>query len=272
MDRALDSGSKDWGFESLRACKRTGSIESFGFHFLFDKMADHVEEQVEEIVEESSSSFDVKGFLQNNRNLLIIGIVAVVVAVLGFVYYRNAQNEKEQEAALALSRISSYVEAHDYAKALNGDPTRKIRGNDVIGLLAIVDQYGSTNAGKTAALEAATAELSLGKTDDAEKHFELASGSESAIVRANALAGSASCLEQKSNFAEAAKLYEKAIDASDKIANKDRYEYYAALCYEKAGNKEMAIKWFKNLILEFEYSEFASDARSGLTRLGTVLD
>jgi predicted negative regulator of RcsB-dependent stress response len=237
-----------------------------------DKMVDQVAEQVQQNLESSKASFDLKEFFQGNRNAVIIAVVAVIVLILGFVYYRNVQKTKEQEASLALSRISAYVDAHDYEKALNGDPTKKMRGNDIMGLLAIVDQYGSTNAGKTAALEAGVAELALDKADAAEKHFDLASGSDAQVVKAGAIGGLAACLERKSNFAEAAKTYEKAIAASEKINNKDRFEYYAALCYEKANDKENAIKWYKALIMEFEYSEFASDARSGLTRLGTVVD
>ncbi len=235
-------------------------------------MVDNVEEVVQQSVEKSSSSFDLMSFLKNNRNMVFAGVGALVIIVLGVVFYRNVQKGKEQEAALALSRISPYVEASDYMKALNGDPARKVRGNDVMGLLAIIDQYGSTNAGKTAALEAGIAEVALNKFDEAEKHFDQASGSESSVVRANAIAGMAACLEHKSNLAEAAKTYEKAAAAADKINNKDKYQYYAGLCYEKAGDKESAIKMFKTVILEFEFSEFSSEAKAGLTRLGTAID
>ncbi len=235
-------------------------------------MVDQVSEQVQENVEQAKPSFDLGNFVQTNRNALIIAVVAIVVAVLGVSYYRSVQSAKELEASLALSRISPYVEANDYEKALNGDPSKKMRGSDIIGLLAIIDQYGSTGAGKTAALEAGIAEMALNKFDAAEQHFEAASGSESDVVRASAIAGTAACLEHKSQYADAAKTYEKAIAISDKISGKDKYSYYAALCFEKANDKESAIKWYKNLILEFEYSEFSSEARAGLTRLGTVVD
>ncbi len=215
---------------------------------------------------------DWKEMFQGNRNAIIIAAVVILLAVVGITYYRSAKKEKEQEAALALSRITAYVDANDIEKALNGDPSKKVRGFDVIGLVAIVDQYASTGAGKTAALEAANLKMIQQKYDEAEKFFDIAAGSESAFIRANATAGLAACLEKKNNFAEAAKTYEKAATMSEAINSKDKFQYYAAISFEKAGDKESAIRLFKNVILEFEYSEYASEARAGLSRLGTVLD
>ncbi|MFM8178446.1 MAG: tetratricopeptide repeat protein [Candidatus Kapaibacterium sp.] len=207
-----------------------------------------------------------------NTNAVIIAVVLVLLTIAGVTYYRSAKAEKEAEASLALSRIMPYVEAGDMQKALQGDPVKKVRGNDVMGLKEIVETYGSTEAGKTAALHAALASLALKNPSEAENYFDIASGSSSAYVVANAQAGTASVKEMNQDFAGAASLYEKAIAASEKSGNKDKYEYYAALCFEKAGDKENARKMYENLLAEFEFSEFAGEAKAGLTRLGIVVD
>lgn len=207
-----------------------------------------------------------------NRNAIIGAIVVVLLAIVGVTYYRSVKTEKEAEASLALSRIMPYVEAGDMQKALQGDPVKKVRGNDISGLISIVDQYESTGAGKTAALHAAIASVALKNYSDAERFFDIASGSESQYVSASAQAGMAAVKEAQGQYADAATLYEKATSLSEKNGNKDKYEYYAGLCYEKAGNKESAKNMYENLLAEFEFSEFAGEAKAGLTRLGIVVD
>jgi hypothetical protein len=46
----------------------------------------------------------------------------------------------------------------------------------------------------------------------------------------------------------------------------------AALCYEKAGKADDAIRLYRSLLAEFEFSEYAADAKAGLARLGTVIE
>jgi len=219
-----------------------------------------------------SNTLSLKDRITGNRNAVIGSVIAVILIVTGVWYYRSVQAEKSAEASLALSRIMPYVEAGDIQKALQGDPTKKVRGNDIIGLIAIVDQYESTEAGKTAALHAANAQLSTKNFSEAERLFDIATGSSSPFVKASAQAGMASTKEAQNQFSDAASLYEKAVAMSEESGNKDKYQYYAALCYEKAGNKESAKTMYENLLAEFEFSEFAGEAKAGLTRIGMVVD
>lgn len=229
--------------------------------------------QTEEAVGNSEvSSAGTSGRVIGSRNATGIAIVVLLVALIGVWLYRSSSFGDSPEASLALSRIMPYVEAGDMQKALNGDPSKKIRGEEVIGLAAIVEQYSSSNAGKTAALHAAIASLSLKKKDEALKFFEIAEGSSSLFVVASAQAGLATVKESDGDFAGAAELYEKAVASSEKSGNKDKFEYYAGLCYEKAGDKAKAQKMYESLLAEFEFSEFSGEAKAGLTRLGIVVE
>lgn len=228
-------------------------------------------------IEESSGSSEasggaLKGRVSGNRNATLIAVAVALIAIVGFWLYRSSDFGDSPEASLALSRIMPYVEAGDMQKALNGDPTKKVRGEDVLGLAAIVDQYSSSHAGKTAALHAAIASLSLKKTDDAKRYFEIAEGSSSSYVAAGAQAGLASVKESEGDYVGAAELYEKAVVSSENSGAKDKYEYYAGMCYEKSGDKVKAQKMYENLLAEFEFSEFAGEAKAGLTRLGIVVE
>lgn len=91
-------------------------------------------------------------------------------------------------------------------------------------------------------------------------------------MRIGAQAGLAACYEQRSKFEEAAELYERLLSDAERAGMKDKFMLQAALCYEKAGKAEQAIRLYKALLAEFEFSEYAPDAKAGLVRLGTVVE
>lgn len=215
---------------------------------------------------------DAKNWVEKNL-MLIVGVIAgVAVLIGGYAWYSKSSAENEELASLALSRVKSYYEAGDYQKALNGDPAKTVRGEQIVGLQAIVSEYGGTNAGKVASLYAGNSLLALNKASDAESYFDKASNSPSEIVSVGGKAGVAACKEQSGDYQSAASLYESMIAQSEKIGSKDRTLLMAGLNYEKAGNKEKAEKMYRDLIAEFENSELAGEAKSGLVRIGTVLD
>jgi tetratricopeptide (TPR) repeat protein len=180
---------------------------------------------------------------------------------------------KNEEAMTALSRISSYYDSGDTKKALEGDPTRNIRGGQVIGLKAIVEEYGGTDAGKIAGLQAGSVLLEEGKFPEAVEYFELAVKSADPYVSSGGKAGLAACKESEKQYEEAAALYLEA--SGDKNSSLyEKYIFFAAINYEKmslnggaSGSKEKAIEIYKNIVLKNSGSEFINEAKMGLTRL-----
>ncbi|RMF33271.1 MAG: tetratricopeptide repeat protein [Chlorobiota bacterium] len=199
-------------------------------------------------------------------------LLALALAVAGYLLWRSAQQDREQEASVALSRVLPYIEAEQYDQALDGDPKKTVRGEPVQGLRTIADTYGGTTAGKTAAFYAGQIFLSRKQYDDAERYFEQASSSDAVLVRIGAQAGLAACYEHRSKFEEAARLYEQVLSDAERAGVKDKFMLEAALCYEKAGKADHAIRLLKALLAEFEFSEYAPDAKAGLVRLGTVVE
>lgn len=215
---------------------------------------------------------DAKNWVEKNLMLIVAVIAGVAVLIGGYAWYSKYSAENEELASLALSRVKSYYEAGDYQKALNGDPSKTVRGEQVIGLQAIVDEYGGTNASKVASLYAGNALLALNKASEAESYFDKASGSSSEIVAVGGKSGVAACKEQAGDYQSAAGIYEGMISQAEKTGSKDRTLLMAGLSYEKAGNKEKAEKMYRDLLAEFENSELVGEAKSGLVRIGTVLD
>jgi tetratricopeptide (TPR) repeat protein len=216
-------------------------------------------------------------WIDNNRTkVMIISISIVAVTVLFFVIKsaiekNNAENIKN--ASAALNRIIPYYAASDFQKSLSGDTSKFVRGQPVIGLINIVNEYGGTQQGKIAALYAGNCFLPLGKANEAIKYFEKALKSDGKIIQVGANAGLGAAYEMLLDFKSAVKYYEQASELSENDEIKYRYVYYTALCYEKAGNKEMAEKKYREVIDEPKYlSEFNKFARIGLTRLGTIIE
>jgi tetratricopeptide (TPR) repeat protein len=209
--------------------------------------------------------------LRHRRLLLGIG-VGVLVLVGGLFYWHLAQQKRAEEAALWLSRVYTYYDNGDYERALFGDTTKTIRGEPVRGLLAIVEDYAGTPSGKVAAFYAGSAYLLLGQIAKAEPYFKLAATSEAPLIQVGAYAGLAACREEEGKLAEAAQLYERAALVGTPIGMAERYRFFAAYCYELAGNAQKAAQLYRQILTENEFSDFANEAKAGLARLGIVVE
>ncbi|MBK9249496.1 MAG: hypothetical protein IPM69_15620 [Ignavibacteria bacterium] len=209
--------------------------------------------------------------LKNKFKIGLMAVGVVIIAIVAIVYYNKSKNEKEQEASAALSRIRTVFESGDYAKAMSGDATKMIRETQLVGLKNIVDQFGNTENGKVAALYAGNSLVALKKHSEATEYFEKAQGSSSIEVVVGAMVGLGVCKETEKDYAGAADLYERASMQTTQTALKDKFRLYAALSFEKAGNKEKAEKLYRE-ILHGETMEYIGESKSGLTRLGMIVE
>ncbi|MGA1249431.1 MAG: hypothetical protein ACO3YM_02955 [Candidatus Kapaibacteriota bacterium] len=205
--------------------------------------------------------------------MLGYALVGILAIGFGYYFYSGMQETTNEEAMTALSRISSYYESGQFQKALDGDPSRTIRGGKVIGLKAIVSEYGGTPAGAFAALYAGSSLVNIGKYSEALPYLETASASDDATVSTGGKAGMAACNEELKNYEEAASLYIEAAGTKDSPLY-ERYTLFAALNYEKASAngsgeaKEKAITLLKGLTMKNSGSDYTNEAKMGLARLG----
>ncbi|MGB9771835.1 MAG: tetratricopeptide repeat protein [Candidatus Kapaibacteriota bacterium] len=214
-------------------------------------------------------------FIEQNQKAINIGaIVVIALVVIVFVvryFVSKSEAEKEQKASVAISRILPYVENAQYELALSGDKTRKVRGEDVIGLVDIVKKYKGVPQSYVAAVYAGNCYLQLEKYRDAIEYFKIALDAKSGIVLEGASAGLGVCYENLGNYSEAAKYYEMASNYALPISVKDRYLYFQALCLEKMGKKKDAEKLYRTIIGDNQ-SEFVGPSKSALIRLGTIIE
>lgn len=229
-----------------------------------------------QIDQEDNKVVRFQRFIENNRKLVMwvsFGIVAVTVL---FFIIRSWSEKKSEEnvkmASVALNRILEYYNKSDYMKSLYGDSTKMIRGQRVIGLIEIVEEYDGTEQADIAKLYAGNCYLGMQKSGEAISYFDKALGSESVMVQMGANAGMGAANEMSGNFKAAIDNYDKAAGLSEIEDVKFRYIYFSGLCSEKIGDKKTAEGKFRQIVLESMYSEFANYAKIGLTRLGTIIE
>jgi tetratricopeptide (TPR) repeat protein len=219
-----------------------------------------------------SGSTSIAERLQQNWKIVAGVSLAIVVALGGYFWYSAMQDAKNEEANIALSRIRPVFDAANFEAALTGKGVPPMGAEPVKGLQEVADEYAGTPAGEVAALLAGNALLNLGKGAEAQGMFERATGSDAPAVQVGALKGLAACMELAGSTAEAAAQYEKAATVGEKSGLEEACWLNAALCYEKASNKEKAGEIYRIIVKRYETSEVASAARGGLARLGMAID
>jgi tetratricopeptide (TPR) repeat protein len=193
------------------------------------------------------------------KNIIGYSVFALVVAIVAIIFYTNNRHNKNVEAATKLGNVMAIYDAasndpRQYQIAIDGQ-----RERGIMGLKEIVDTYGGTESGEHARLYLADAYLNLGHFDEAYKQYDNFSGGNK-LLKASALAGAASCLEQKGDFKSAASSFEKAAGlVSDKSSTPD-YLSSAARCYGLGGDKEKAVTLYKKLKQDYPQSPAARDA------------
>jgi tetratricopeptide (TPR) repeat protein len=198
-------------------------------------------------------------FYYENKRYVSYGVTALIVLVAGAVIFYNTRTGNNEKAAAALGKIISIYDAgaadpNQYKNAIAGVPERNI-----MGLKAVVDNFGGSDAGEMARLYLANAYLYTGQYDDAIKQFDSFSGG-SSMLKASAYAGLAAAYEGKKEYGKAAPEYERAAETVKGASEAPEYMNGAGRCYGFAGEKEKALTLFKRLKKEYPTSSFARDA------------
>jgi tetratricopeptide (TPR) repeat protein len=199
------------------------------------------------------SYFEVQSwYMMNKRKISTIMTILVVGVVAGILVMNNMRSNNEK-ASGELGNILRYYDQGNYQAAINGVAQENIRG-----LLAIVNDYGSTHAGSIARFMLANSYYAMGDFENALKQYE-ETDLDDEIMQASAYAGSAACFESKSNFQAAAGLYEKAALLKRDNPLTPEYLHAAAVNYSNAEMKQKAIELLKRLKKEYPTSSIARD-------------
>ncbi|MEO7990201.1 MAG: tetratricopeptide repeat protein [Chryseolinea sp.] len=226
-------------------------------------MAKKKEEHKHELLENSEALKErlviAESWMEQNPKTVIgaaLVILLVVGGYFGFTYYKNNQNVQAQKD---MFQAVYYFEADSLNLALNGD------GNN-LGFLAIIEDYGITDAGNLASFYAGASYLKQGKYELARLYLEDFSSNDLLVqARAYSLVGDAYMEEQK--FEDAAKFYNKAANYKPNKFFSPTYLMKEALAYEKLNQNDKAKEAYDKVISQYWESPEYNNARKFKARL-----
>ena len=169
---------------------------------------------------------------KNQKNIMyaLIAVVVVVAAAWGWNYLKESNNAKAENEIYTAQFL---FEEGDYEQAL-------------AGFEAVIDEFGSTNAGNLAKAYAGLCQKNLGNVQEAISLLKSYSGSDNIIAPA-ILSALGDCYVESDNNSEAAKTFEKAAKAADNAEFTPLFLKKAGLAYEAAGDNASALKVYQNI-------------------------
>lgn len=189
---------------------------------------------------------------------IVIAIVLLVAGYFGFQYYKDNQ---EAEAQREMFQAVYYFESDSLELALNGD------GNN-LGFLAIIDDYGITEAANLANYYAGAAFLNQGKFEVARLYLEDFKSND-LLVQARAYSLIGDTYMEENNFEDAARYYDKAANYKPNKYFTPVYLMKAALAFEKNNQEEKAIDAYDKIINEYYDTPEVQEARKFKAKLET---
>ena len=208
-------------------------------------MAKEVKDEPIVDVEQAFSKTEL--FIENNKKSLIIIASAIVILVGGYFAYKYWYVAGEETKAQAeMFKAEQFFEKDSLDKAINGDNV------NAIGFAEIADSYGMTPSGNLAEYYLGICYLKKGQYEDAIKHLESFNGKDQMVGPiATGAIGDANMELGKTD--EAITYYLKAAEQSANQFTTPIFLKKAALANEDKGNYADAVKLYERI--KNEYSE-----------------
>lgn len=207
----------------------------------------------------------IETFFEENQNIILGILGAVIIAVAGFVIYqRFIIAPKAEEASRLVFKAQQWFEADSFRLALDGD------GN-YYGFYDIREDFRATPTGKMARYYIGVSNLKLGNYDEAIKYLSKFKTSDP-NVQAVAYGGIGDAHAQLGEMEQAVKFYVKAAEKSNLNAVAPIYYMRAGKAYELLDNLESARKMYAAIVDKYETSNSFTAAQKELARVEAELN
>lgn len=213
-------------------------------------MAKETNKQNEVNVEEAISK--TESFIQKNQKNILIGVAALILIVVGAIWYGNHTAAVEEEAAQTMFRAEQLFNAGEYERALNGDSL------GTVGFKTVASDYSSTKVGNLAKAYAGLSLAQMKKYAEAVEYLDDFSGDD-AIIAPAVLGALGNCYAQLGQEEKAASTLMKAADKADNNSLSPVYLLQAGQIYEKLGKNSDAVKAYKQIKEKYVQSMQAYD-------------
>ena len=220
-------------------------------------MTKKVQNQEEVVVAEAVSK--TEKFFEENGKKVVIALVVLLLLVAGGYAYKYLVMDKNEVAAAELivaAQENFAGETPNYDLALNGDEAGA-------GFLAVAEQYGATKAGNLAKHYAGICYLHLGDLEKAAEYlakYKAVRGLAAEVVNAQNLGLQGDVAVELGDYVKAAKLFAKAVKASENNFTAPLYLYKQGLALAAAGKAEEAKACYKAITEQYPNSVEARDA------------
>jgi tetratricopeptide (TPR) repeat protein len=203
----------------------------------------------------------VQAFYDKYKKAISISVTTVAVVVIAIVVFMKNRADNNERAVVQLAAVHQLYDTGQFQMAIDGVPER-----NVVGLKAIVDNFGGTPAGDLARFYLADAYFQLGKYPEALEHFEDCSPSDD-LLSASRLAGIAACHEALGNHQEAGNYFERAAAKDQTEGSVAEHLHNAALNYAQSGDKERALDLFRRIKKNHPTTTYGREADRYITQL-----
>jgi len=201
-------------------------------------------------------------YIEENRKSLSIIAGAIVVAVaLYFAFNRFYLQPKEKNAQRQMYVAEQYFEKDSFKLALNGD------GN-YPGFLAIIDEFGLTDASNLAHYYAGVCLKNLGNYKDAIEHLRKFDSSDK-VISSEALGATADCYADLGENDKAVKYYKKAADNNKNDFSTPLYLMRAGILLESMNDFKEALKVFQRIEKEYNSTKEGREVEKYIARVKT---
>ncbi|MCU4173487.1 tetratricopeptide repeat protein [Carboxylicivirga sp. N1Y90] len=197
-------------------------------------------------------------FIEENQNKLSIIALAIIVIVGGYwglkkFYFLPLENEAQAQVFYA----QQYFEQDSFKLALNGDGINP-------GFEEIMDEFGSTKAGKLSGYYAGIAHLQMGDFEEAVSYLKGFSSSE-ININATATGALGDAYAELGETDKAMSQYKKAASIDNELTA-PVYLMKLALMHETAGNYAEAVASYTVIKEKYKSSSEARQIDKYLTR------
>lgn len=220
------------------------------------KKANKTEEQFAAVEETLTRT---EQWVENNQKQLstfVFGVVAVIALYLAYdkFYVQTVNQEAQEELFVAVE----YFEKDSFNLALNGV-------NDNLGLLDIIDDYGSTEAGNLAYYYAGISYLNLGDNESAIDFLSDFSSDDDIVssICYGSLGDAYMNIDEKG---DAINYWTKAAFNSENKFTSPIYLKRAAMALEEDENFYKAVEYYTIIKTKYSTSDEARDIEKYITR------
>lgn len=198
----------------------------------------------EPIVDVEGALSKTELFIEQNKKNLGLVLGAIIVLVGGYFAYKYWYVAGEEEAAQkAMFRAEQYFEKDSLDKAINGDGTYD-------GFAAIAENYGLTPSGNLAEYYLGVCYLKKGQFEDAIEHLKAFDGDDM-VSPAMAMGAIGDAYMELDNVEEAIVYYMKAAEKNSNKFTTPIFLKKAAMANEEKGNYADAVKLYERIQAEF---------------------